>query len=641
MRASFAVAISTSAALLISGCTGIHFGPNTQTVTTQGAALQGRVHGGQNPIVGANVYLYAANATGYGNASVSLLSSPGYVTTDSNGAFTITGDYACPSSNSQVYLYAIGGNPGSGANSSVGLLAGLGPCGSLTSSTYIVINEVSTIATAYAIAGYATDATHVSSSGSALAQTGIANAFATITNLETLGTGTALATTPAANGGNATAPQGEINTLANILAACINSTGAITGPTNPTPCYTLFTTAMSGGSTGTQPTDTATAAINIAHNPACYLGFQVCSLIALQTANSPFQPQLTAAPNDFTVAVIYDTLGGIIGGIISTQGLAIDGSGDVWFADGDDDNVGELNPAGKLLSGSSGYVGGGLTNPGSVAIDAAGNVWATNTAGPASISELNSSGAAISGSSGYTGGGLLFPTEIAIDTGGDAWVTNPSTNSLSEFNPGGSPVTGSSGYTGGGLGIPGGIAIDVSGNVWVANSKRNAGISEFSSAGSPISGSTAFGGGAMGNIDQALTIALDGAGNIWVTDSVQSIAELGPNGAELSPGIGYMGGGIDNPVGIAIDGSENVWVTNFTASSISELNSSGATISPAYFGYEAGERYVPNAIAIDGSGNVWVGGSAIIEYVGAATPVVTPIVANLKSPYGQHAVNEP
>jgi hypothetical protein len=55
----------------------------------------------------------------------------------------------------------------------------------------------------------------------------------------------------------------------------------------------------------------------------------------------------------------------------------------------------------------------------------------------------------------------------------------------------------------------------------------------------------------------------------------------------------------------------------------------------------------PYAIAIDGSGNVWVtnpgGGDEgdLVEFVGVATPVVTPTVANLISPYGSHAVNKP
>ena len=49
---------------------------------------------------------------------------------------------------------------------------------------------------------------------------------------------------------------------------------------------TLFANAESGGTTGTLPTDTATAAINIAHNPAanvaplygvCRVGRAVCA----------------------------------------------------------------------------------------------------------------------------------------------------------------------------------------------------------------------------------------------------------------------------------------------------------------------------------------------------------------------------
>ena len=99
--------------------------------------------GGQQPIVGAHVYLFAANTTGNAesgiaasssNASTSLLGWHNYrqlrlcrrpyVLTDSNGAFSITGDYVC-TANTQVYLYALGGNPGAGTNSAAGLLAAL------------------------------------------------------------------------------------------------------------------------------------------------------------------------------------------------------------------------------------------------------------------------------------------------------------------------------------------------------------------------------------------------------------------------------------------------------------------------------------------------------------------------------------
>src|ERR1039458_105804 len=67
-------------------------------------ALTGTVYGGQQTLAGAHVYLFAAGSTGYGQASVSLLSAQqtgksdsvgAYVTTGSNGSFSLTGDYSC------------------------------------------------------------------------------------------------------------------------------------------------------------------------------------------------------------------------------------------------------------------------------------------------------------------------------------------------------------------------------------------------------------------------------------------------------------------------------------------------------------------------------------------------------------------
>jgi hypothetical protein len=150
MRSSaWALSLACLLALVLTGCT-----LNTTAAPTAeaGAAISGIVHGGQNPIIGAHVYLFAANAgvftpntNGYGNASVSLLtagtgrtqdttpSDPTYldyyVTTDSNGNFSITGDYSC-TAGQQVYLYALGGNPGlgTGTNPAAGLMAALGNC---------------------------------------------------------------------------------------------------------------------------------------------------------------------------------------------------------------------------------------------------------------------------------------------------------------------------------------------------------------------------------------------------------------------------------------------------------------------------------------------------------------------------------
>lgn len=623
---------AVSFSLALSGCSSNPAGlmnsvPASQPVA--GTALQGRVHGGQQPIAGASVYLYAANITGYGNAAVSLLKSSGsnthqdgsgnyYVTTDSGGNFTITGDYSCPSSNSQVYVYSVGGNPGSGTNSAAGLLAALGTCATPITSSFIFVDEVSTIATAYAIAGYATDATHVSSSGSTLAVTGMTNAFASVANLETLNTGQALSTTPAGNGA---VPQGEIDTLANILAACINSTGP-----GSTACSTLLSNAKNGSTT---PTDTAMAAINIAHNP----GANTSTLYSLQTAGGPFQPTLGVAPNDFTIAINF-TGGGLDGG----NDVAIDKSGNVWVSNGTGTSISEFSPTGAVLSGSSGFTGGGLDEIAGIAIDSAGNVWGANLS---SVSEISSSGSPISGSNGYTGGGIDLPNDIAFDGSGHAWITNQIGASLSELTASGSPISGSGGFTGGGLNYPAGLAIDTSNNIWVANIGADS-ITEFASSGaadanSPIS---------TGGLNAPGVIEVDAQGNIWVSNTgADSISEFNSSGVAISS-TAYTGGGLKNPHGVAIDGAGNVWLANYGGSSISEFNSSGTAISGAN-GFLGGGLDEPIGIRVDGSGNLWIAnyvggsGTSITEFVGAAAPVVTPLVANLLSPYGQHAVNKP
>ena len=644
MRISWDVAVA-SCALLLSGCAGVPVANTIGNTSVQGAALQGRVHGGQQAIVGASVYLYAANTTGYAgpgiaassiNASVSLLTSASnttkdlsgnyYVTTDSNGDFTITGDYTCPSASSQVYIYSVGGNPGAGTNSAAGLLAGLGACSTLLSESssfpFIFVDEVSTIATAYSIAGFATDATHVSSSNSTLALQGIANAFATVHNMETLSTGVALATTPAGNG---QVPRSEINSLADFLAACLNSTGP-----SSTQCSTLLSNAMNGS---IKPNDTATAAINIAHNP----GANVSNLFTLQAGSPPFTPTMNRAPGDYTITINYSG-----GGLYDANSVAIDKSGNVWVVNNYNNSVSEFSPTGAAISGSSGYTGGGLNAPNGIAIDKSGNVWVGND-GNNSLSEFNSSGTAISTTSGYTGGGLNYPRSLAIDSSGNLWVANLEGNSVSEFSSGGTAISGSSGYTGGGLSGPIGIAVDLSGNAWVAND-NSYDISEFGPTGAAISPSSGYTGG---GVYLSRQIAVDASGNVWTPNYNNSLSEFSSSGSAISPSSGYTGGGLQGPVGVAIDGAGNVWAAS--TYDVSEFSSSGTAVSGTA-AYGDG-WYLTNveSIAIDGSGNVWLtnymgpgsGYDFVSEVVGAATPVVTPMVANFLTPYGSHAVNIP
>ena len=630
--------------LVLNGCSlsaPSAFSAPSASTPEAGPAIHGTVYGAQSPIVGAQVYLFAAgsgvftpNANGYGNASQSLLNSSGtnttqdttpgdatfddyYVTSGAGGAFSITGDYTC-TGGQQVYLYAVGGNTGSGPNSAAGLLAALGTCpgttGSLgntfASGQFITINEVSTVAAAYAFSGFATDAVHVSSSGTALAQSGIAKAFANAGNLETLSTGVALATTPAGNG---TVPRTTINTLANILASCVNSTGPVSSA-----CTTLLADAKSGGSTGTTPTDTATAAINIAHNP----GANIAALYALGTPSPPFSPALSAQPNDFTIGIALT--GGGLGYAIH---IAIDGLGNAWLPNGVIHNtVTEYSNLGAALSPSGGYTGGGLSSPHDVAIDSSGNAWFANSASV--IPELNSSGSPVS-STGYSGNGVSVPNTIAIDGSNNVWLGNGSSPfNVIEISDAGTFLSGSSGYTSDGVSSTG-MAIDGSGNVWMANAFNS--LKKFNSSGVLQSGASGYKGGGMSNTNG---LAVDNGGNVWITSvGASTVAKFSNAGVAISSSSGYTGGCINDPYGIAIDGGGNVWVANSTGNCITKLSSAGAILSGST-GYTGGLLNAPAGIAIDGSGDLWImneNNSNVIEFIGVATPVITPIAAGLPS----------
>jgi sugar lactone lactonase YvrE len=611
----------------------------TFTVAQPGVEIM-TAQSGSYPINGGHVYLYAAATSGYGTAATSLLNSnvltnnPSnsgedsngnyYVTTGSSGNFSITNDYTC-TSGSVVYLYLVGGSYGGAANSAIGLLALLGTCPAagnfVTTTPYVYINEVSTIAAAYAMAGFATDATHVSSSGTALAKTGIQNAFATAANLDSISLGLAPTTTPSGNG---TVPQTEINTLANILAACINSAGP-----SSIDCSTLFSNAKSAGSTGTTPTDTATAAIYMAHNP----GANVAALYGIIPGTPPFAPYLNAQPNSFTIAINFTG-----GGLNAPDGVAIDASGNIWVANYGGNSVTKLTSTGAAATGSP-FTGTGLSGPQGIAIDGSDYVWVTNDYNDQgnSVSKLSSAGVIVSGSPFSTGGSDDVP--IAIDASGNAWVGNEASSSVAKLDSAGSAVSGSP-FTGGGVSWPEAIAFDASGNIWAADYANNGGsITKLTSSGAAVSGSPFTG----GNLYGAIGMAIDGSGNAWVANLQGNyVTKFNNAGAVLSGSSGFSTGvGVTGSDAIAIDGAGTAWVANYGTSgtTVTELTSAGVLVTGSPFAVPGGGMSGVGGIVVDGSGNVWVTNPAnsVTEFVGAAIPVVTPLVANLISPYSTPA----
>src|ERR1019366_2992264 len=244
---------------LFSGCAMTSSGPADSMISE----VSGVVHGGQSAIQGATVTLYvtSTSATGYGQAATLI----GTGSTNASGVFTISpsaNTTNCPAGQ-QAYITSAGGyQSGSPAlvNTSVLLMAALGNCNTIRSSTFVNINEVTTVAAAYALSGFmktaassglfqanvSAPAANIAATGSISAAAGLPHAFLNAATLASYATGTANSQTANITVGTATingrVPLAEINSLGDIMQACVN------GATGNSACTSLFadTPSISG-----------------------------------------------------------------------------------------------------------------------------------------------------------------------------------------------------------------------------------------------------------------------------------------------------------------------------------------------------------------------------------------------------------
>ncbi len=277
------------------GCQSI---PSTMLSTPSAQSqIIGVVHGGQQPLSASTVQLMAVGTSGDGSAAISLMTSA--VQTDASGYFSLTGKYQCPSSSTQVYLLATGGNPGLSAgtnNESVALMTALGNCGSLNANTYISINELTTVGSIAALLPYATGALNIGSSSSDASSLSAAMSIVT----EYVNTVTGSAPGPSLPNGY-TASTLALTSLGNILGGCINSPGGIVG--DDSSCGKLYNYTTYGG--GAVPTDTVTALVNILSNPSN----NAVALFDLISPTPPFSGGLSSAPSNWALPIALDSSG--------------------------------------------------------------------------------------------------------------------------------------------------------------------------------------------------------------------------------------------------------------------------------------------------------------------------------------------
>mgnify|MGYP000863199809 CR=1 FL=1 len=307
------------------------------------------------------------------------------------------------------------------------------------------------------------------------------------------------------------------------------------------------------------------------------------------------------------------------------RGVAVDGSGNVYVADTEGHLIRKITSAGVVTtlagSGSEGSADGtgtaaSFNYPYGVAVDGSGNVYVADGSNHL-IRKITSAGVvttlAGSGSSGSANGtgtaaSFNYPSSVAVDGSGNVYVADYYNSLIRKITSAGVVTTlaGSGSYgsingtgTAASFDMPYGVAVDGSGNVYVGD-KDNHLIRKITSAGvvTTLAGTgsqgSADGTGTAASFDNPRGVAVDGSGNVYVADTynhlirkitsagvVTTLAGSGSLGSADGTGTAAS---FDNPRGVAVDGSGNMYVAdtwNHLIRKITTTLASGSTTNDA------------------------------------------------------------
>ncbi len=377
------------------------------------------------------------------------------------------------------------------------------------------------------------------------------------------------------------------------------------------------------------------------------------------------------------------------------SGVTVDGSGNIFIADSHHNRVREVFAtganAGKIATvagdGSAGYdaaatvaTSTSLNQPGGVAIDGAGNLYIADTNNNV-IRKVNLTTGAIStaagnGAPGYTGDGaaatsatLNSPEGVTLDAASDLYIADTNNDAVREVVAATGNIstiagdgTGAPGFSGdGGLAIhaklnaPYGVALDASGNLYIPDSGNNrvrvvntsGNINTFAGNGTPAylgDGSAAT----SAELYSPLGVACDPAGNVYIADArnyvvrkvnassgiISTIAGTnaddtyidgksdfsygnGQSGDNFTGGGISTGAGIYAPYGIAVDASGNLLIAEYFDHLIRKVSANDATL---FFTPELWQNQVssPENQTIENDGNAALTFSAVAPDPNAA-----------------------
>lgn len=325
-------------------------------------------------------------------------------------------------------------------------------------------------------------------------------------------------------------------------------------------------------------------------------------------------------------------------------GMVMDGSGNLYVADAGSNKIRKVTPAGAVTtlagSGAQGFTNGtgtaaSFNHPVGLTLDASGNLYVADEHNNA-IRKITPAGVvttfAGSGSQAYvngtgTGASFYYPCGVVADNQNNIFVADTYNQCIRKITPAGvvstfagSGSTGTADGTGTAASFsqPFGLAIDASNNLYLTD-RTNQRIRKITPSGivTTLAGSTGGyrdGTGTAAQLQGPTSIALDAAGNIYITDEtnqrirkitqsgvVSTIAGTGSTGAVN--GIGTAAS-FYNPFAIAAAPSGYLYIGDQYNYLIRKIIVSPYTISPA----------LPQGLSIDqGTGTV------------SGTPAVTSV----------------
>ena len=210
-------------------------------------------------------------------------------------------------------------------------------------------------------------------------------------------------------------------------------------------------------------------------------------------------------------------------------------------------------------------------------------------------------------------GAVGVPSGIALDAQENLYVVDTARKSVGVFARDGKQLNE---FNDGSLQRPNGIAIDKArGRVYVVDTgggeSKEHNVKIYDLGGRRIGAIGGTPGGEFGHFNFPTYIAVDAAGNVYVSDTLNSrVQKFDPEGNFVTS-FGQLGtnwGEFDKPKGVAVDSFGNVYVADSGWSNVQIFNPKGQML--LFFGGRGpvpGMLKNPLAIAIDKSNRIYVG----------------------------------